>query len=147
MGAVRCVVAAAVGTAVGVGMGIAVWESDGVGVWVGVRVGARYGVAVGAAANAPTAGVAVSASGALGPVQASTTDAAATRATIAPVMATVIELLLVAFLGCLSRGFMTRKCYKTRERDACRCHNATTGGGRNADNPGRKHRVQPRSRR
>ena len=102
---------------------------------------------MGAAANAPPAGGAVSASGTLGPVQAITTDAAATRATIAPVMATVIELLLVAFLGCPSRRFMTRKCYKTREHDSCGCHNATAGSGRNADNPVRKHRVQPRSRR
>ena len=84
-----------------------------VAVRVGVSVGGIYGVAVGAVATAPPAGVAVSAAGSAGPLQASTVDAAAMRATIAPAMATVIGFLLEAILGCLSCGFMTRKCYTT----------------------------------
>ena len=84
-----------------------------VAVRVGVSVGAIYGVAVGADA-VPPAGIALSGAGSAGPVQASTTAKAATRATIAPAMATVIGFLLEAILSCPSREFMTRKCYTTR---------------------------------
>ena len=96
-----------------------------VAVGVGVSVGAIYGVAVGAAAAAPPVCVAVSAAGSAGLVQASTAAAAATRATITPAMATDIGFLLEAILGCPSHGFMTGKCYTTREQGYGGCHYAT----------------------
>ena len=114
-----------VANALGVGVGISDWESDGVGVSVGVSVGGIYGVAVGASATACRAGVGVSAAGAAGLVHASTADMAANRATIDPAMATVIGFLLEAILSCLRRGFMTRRCYTTREHDDGGCHYAT----------------------
>jgi len=95
-----------------------------VAVGVGVSVGAIYGVAVEA-----VAGVDESAAGAAGLVQASTAAAAATRATITPAMATDIGFSLDAILGCLCRGFMTGKCYTTREQ-----------GGRGIT-PWRRHRC------
>ena len=113
------------GTGVAVGVGVAVGLDAAVAVGDGVSVGAIYGVAVGAGATAPPAGVAVSVSGSAGFVQASTADAAATRATIAPAMATVNRFLLEAILGCPSHGFMTHKCYTTREQGYGACHCAT----------------------
>ena len=71
------------------------------------------------------AGVDESAAGSAGFVQASTADAAATRATIAPAMATVIGFLLKAILGCPSHGFMTRQCYTTRVQGYGGCQCAT----------------------
>ena len=99
------------GTGEAVGVGVTVGLDAAVAVGVGVSVGAIYGVAVGA-----VAGVDESAAGAAGLVQASTAAAAATRATITPAMATDIGFSLDAILGCLCRGFMTGKCYTTREQ-------------------------------
>ena len=123
-----------VAIASGVGVGISDWERDGVGVSVGVSVGGIYGVAVGASATACRAGVGVSAAGAAGLVHASTADVAANRATIAPAMATVIGFFLEAILGCLFAEFMTRRCYTTRERDDCRCHDTIAIGTRDGAN-------------
>ena len=136
-----------VAIASGVGVGISDRESDGVGVSVGVSVGGIYGVAVGASATACRAGVGVSVAGAAGLVDASTADMAANRATIAPAMATVIGFFLEAILGCLSRAFMTRRCYTTRELDDCRCHGTTTIGTRDGANGwkrcGRRYVIAP----
>ena len=136
-----------VAIALGVDVGISDWESDGVGVSVGVSVGGIYGVAVGSSATACRAGVGVSAAGAAGLVHASTADAAANRATIAPAMATVIGFFLEAILGCLFPEFMTRRCYTTRERDDCRCHDAIVIGTRDGANGwkrcGRRYVIAP----
>jgi len=121
------------------GVGISDWESEGVAVGVGVSVGGIYGVAVGASATACHAGVGVSDAGAAGLVHASTADVAANRATIDPAMATVIGFLLEAILGCLCRGFMTRKCYTARERDDGGCHDNITVGGRDCTGSSRCH--------
>ena len=118
----------------GVDVGISDWESDGVGVGVGVSVGGIYGVAVGASATACRTGVGVSDAGAAGLVPASTADAAANRATIAPAMTTVIGFFLEAILCCLFPEFMTRRCYTTRGRDDCRCHDAIATGTRDGAN-------------
>lgn len=116
-----------------VGVGVAMGVDAAVAVRVGVSVGGIYGVAVAPGVTAPK-GVAVSAAGSAGPVQASTADAAAIRATIAPAMATVIGFFLEAILGCLFREFMTRRCYTTRELNDCRCHDAIAIGTRDSAN-------------
>ena len=128
-----------VAISLGVGAGISDWESDGVGVSVGVSVGGIYGVAVGASATACRAGVGVSDAGAAGLVQASTADMAANRATIDPAMATVIGFLLEAILGCLCRGFMTRKCYTARDRADGGCHDNITVAGSDGTDGRRCH--------
>ena len=70
-------------------------------------------------------GLAGGAAGVLGLVHASSTDAVVVRAINAVAKATVIGFLLEAIFSCLRRGFMTRRCYTTREHDDGGCHYAT----------------------
>ena len=130
--------AVAVGVAVEVGIAVGVAAAVGIGEGVGVGsagcVGGTKGVTVGLGTDVATSGAgserciplrlvvavgtagsvaAVGAAGALGLVHAASTDAVAVRATSATAKATVIGFLLEAIRGCLSREFMTRKCYTT----------------------------------
>ncbi len=123
-------VAVAVGVGVGVDVGVGVWVAvgigEGVGVWSAGCVGGANGVTVGLGTNVASvgaasdcgirlkSGVAVGTAGVLGLVHAANTDAVVARAINAAAKATVTGLLCEAILGCLSREFMTRKCYTTR---------------------------------
>ena len=122
--------AVAVGVGVGVDVGVGVWVAVGIGEGVGSGsagcVGGTKGVTVGLGTNVATSGaasdcgirlrsgVAVGTAGVLGLVHAANTDAVVARAINATAKATVIGFLFEAVLGCLSCGFMTRKCYTTR---------------------------------
>ena len=132
--------------AVGVGVGVAVGIGEGVGVGSTGCVGGTNGVTVGLGTDVATSGaasacgiplrsaVAVGTAGMLGFVHARKRDAVVVRAISATAKATVIGFLLEAILGCLFAEFMTRRCYTTRERDDCRCHDTIAIGTRDGAN-------------
>ena len=74
-------------------------------------------------------------------MHAANTDAVVVRAINATAKATVIGFLLEAILGCLSREFMTRKCYTTRVHGDGGCHDAKVAASMTTSdvvNPDRK---------